>query len=360
MADTTVAITQGSGTPIRVLSQLGAGSGDQQVVTLADSAGNLLGTSAAPIPITTGPVGDVALLLSGTSVVYGLNMTVSLGALAATAAGPLPDFGYVDVYIINDTNTPTGGTPQLLFTGDASVAGGAQVPSIPGYQPYLGSIAAASNGVQHIALNSGYLRNVSVVVPFATAATAGTLRVLALFRGNQGVYLVDPTNAAALRIYTENTNFSDNNPNLLVMGREYGGGGGNSFTHALHVDPDGALFRASARVVSSVTAAAGVAVTATLPVPAAGYWNHVTAIHVTKYAAAALTGSATPVLVTSTGLPGTPQLAFGTAAAIGTVEEKIIVLVTPIRATAAALAVSVICPATPSVIWQVQLTGYVA
>ncbi len=51
MADGAVAITAGSGTPIRVLTALGAGSADQQVVTLADSAGNLLGTNALPLPI---------------------------------------------------------------------------------------------------------------------------------------------------------------------------------------------------------------------------------------------------------------------------------------------------------------------
>ena len=51
MADSSVPITAGTGTPIRVLTALGAGSADQQVVTLADSAGVLLGTVAAPVPV---------------------------------------------------------------------------------------------------------------------------------------------------------------------------------------------------------------------------------------------------------------------------------------------------------------------
>ena len=50
MADASVPITAGVGTPIRVLTALGAGSAGQQVVSLADSAGNLLGTTAAPLP----------------------------------------------------------------------------------------------------------------------------------------------------------------------------------------------------------------------------------------------------------------------------------------------------------------------
>jgi len=50
VADASVPITAGVGTPIRVLTALGAGSAGQQVVSLADSAGNLLGTTAAPLP----------------------------------------------------------------------------------------------------------------------------------------------------------------------------------------------------------------------------------------------------------------------------------------------------------------------
>ena len=51
MADSSVPITAGTGTPIRVLTALGAGSADQQVVTLADSAGVLLGTVSIPLPV---------------------------------------------------------------------------------------------------------------------------------------------------------------------------------------------------------------------------------------------------------------------------------------------------------------------
>jgi len=46
VAEGNVAITAGSGTPIRVLTALGAGVADQQVVTLADSTGKLLGATA--------------------------------------------------------------------------------------------------------------------------------------------------------------------------------------------------------------------------------------------------------------------------------------------------------------------------
>ncbi len=53
MADT-VYQTGAANNPVRVLTALGAGSGAQEVLTLADSAGNLLGTSGAPLPVVNG------------------------------------------------------------------------------------------------------------------------------------------------------------------------------------------------------------------------------------------------------------------------------------------------------------------
>ncbi len=81
MADSSVAISAGTGTPIRVLTGLGAGSADQQVVTLADSAGNLLGTAAAPFPV--GSVGDVAA--TGTMAALNATVAIATGGRGTTA-----------------------------------------------------------------------------------------------------------------------------------------------------------------------------------------------------------------------------------------------------------------------------------
>lgn len=79
MADATVN-TGASGAPIRVLTGLGAGSGDQQVVTLADSGGNLLGTAVAPVPVTL-PAAATPAITSPS----GLTTTAAV-VLAANAA----------------------------------------------------------------------------------------------------------------------------------------------------------------------------------------------------------------------------------------------------------------------------------
>lgn len=61
MADTSVAITAGSGTPIRVLSGLGAAGADQQVVTLADDQGTI---------VRSAPDGSLLTDAGGTTLFY--------------------------------------------------------------------------------------------------------------------------------------------------------------------------------------------------------------------------------------------------------------------------------------------------
>ena len=181
-----------------------------------------------------------------------------------------------------------------------------------------------------------------------------------------------------LRVWVEGQNFTDNSNNLMVMGREYGGGGTNALARALHVDPDGAVLPVAARLQRSATAAVGAAVTLTMPTPNAGYWMHITSINITKFNAALLTAGATPVLVGTTGLsvatntapnagisaataPTQLSWAFSAAAsAAGTIEEKILMFDQPLRAAAAAGVITIVAPAITNVIWQINVTGYVA
>ena len=104
------------------------------------------------------------------------------------------------------------------------------------------------------------------------------------------------------------------------------------------------------------TAAAGSAVTITLPA-VAGLRHIVDFIRVTRSATAPLTASATPVLVTTTNLPGAPVLTFGSdVAGIGV--DKIDELQfggTGLAATALGTATTVVCPAYTGVIWRVNV-----
>lgn len=106
------------------------------------------------------------------------------------------------------------------------------------------------------------------------------------------------------------------------------------------------------------TGAASAAVTATLPA-VAGLRHIVDFIYVNRSATAALTASATPVLVTTTNLPGAPVLTLGSdAAGIGIDKEmRLDFGSTGLAATTLSNNTTVVCPVYTGVIWRV-IVGY--
>lgn len=104
------------------------------------------------------------------------------------------------------------------------------------------------------------------------------------------------------------------------------------------------------------TAATGVAATATVP-SVAGLRHIIDFISVTRSATALLTAGATPTLVTTTNLPGTPALTFGASAdPQGTDREvKLDFGATGLAATALGTNTTVVCPATTGVIWRINV-----
>lgn len=116
----------------------------------------------------------------------------------------------------------------------------------------------------------------------------------------------------------------------------------------------------SATLGVSATAASGVAVTATLPAAGAGLYHYITGIDMELYAAAARTGGATPVSVTSTNLPGSPAWNFPTAQAIGVVDRFDIPIAAPIKASAANTATTIVAPIATTGIWRINVSYYTA
>lgn len=127
------------------------------------------------------------------------------------------------------------------------------------------------------------------------------------------------------------------------------------------VDPSGVtspVQEIAASLAVSATGASGAAVTLTLPA-VAGQFHYVTMIEIVRYAAAALTGVATPLLVTTTDLSGTPVFDFQSAGAIGTSERQLWNPSKAIKSSAVNTATTIVCPATTGVIWRVNV-WYVA
>lgn len=109
------------------------------------------------------------------------------------------------------------------------------------------------------------------------------------------------------------------------------------------------------------TGAAGAAVTLTVAAGGAGLFHYFTRIIVQRFATALMTAAATPVLVTTTNLPGTRVFSIpADAAAQGTVYTEYIEPTQPLKSTAANTATTIVCPATPNAIWRVTADYYLA
>lgn len=109
----------------------------------------------------------------------------------------------------------------------------------------------------------------------------------------------------------------------------------------------------------TATGAAAAAVTLTLPAVAAQF-HRISFIEITAYTTVARVGAATPVLVTSTNLPGSNVWTFATAAAIGSTDVRTLTFHNPYKSSVVNTATTIVCPATASVIWRVNVMYYTA
>ena len=112
----------------------------------------------------------------------------------------------------------------------------------------------------------------------------------------------------------------------------------------------------AATLMVTATAAAGVAVTATLPA-VVGLRHYIDRIDVVRSATAALTAGAIPAAITTTNIPGLPALTFG-ADTGGVGVDKVqsidfgasgMAAITPSAAT------TIVCPVYVGVIWRVNV-----
>lgn len=109
------------------------------------------------------------------------------------------------------------------------------------------------------------------------------------------------------------------------------------------------------------TGAAAATVTLTLPAPGAGLRQYIDYIEIERNASALLTAGATPVLVTTTNLPGSLVIGIpAEAAAAGSQYVRSREFAKPLAASAQNTAVTIVCPVTTAVIWRVTAGYYVA
>ena len=112
----------------------------------------------------------------------------------------------------------------------------------------------------------------------------------------------------------------------------------------------------------TVTAAVNTAATLTLPAPAAGLSVHITDLEVVKLYNVIGVASGAGVLITSTNLPGDPIWTTEQIVGAEGSAPKVVKLTptTPLKATAAAVAVTVVAPAQLQTIWRINCTYFEA
>lgn len=115
-------------------------------------------------------------------------------------------------------------------------------------------------------------------------------------------------------------------------------------------------------LIVTSTGAGGAAVTMTLPAPGAGLRQYLTYLSISRFCSTGpLTAAGTPVLVTTTNLPGSPVFPFAAdALTLGQIDRWREDYAFPLAASALNTALTVVCPATTGVIWRVTGGYYVA
>jgi hypothetical protein len=108
-----------------------------------------------------------------------------------------------------------------------------------------------------------------------------------------------------------------------------------------------------AALIQSTTAATGIALTVTLPAVASQFHN-ITHLEIAAYSTAARTGSATPIVVTTTNL-NSLAFTFATAAAIGTLDKQFLSPTLPVKSAVVNTATTIVCPATTGIIWRINI-----
>lgn len=135
----------------------------------------------------------------------------------------------------------------------------------------------------------------------------------------------------------------------------YTGGSGAVTINADHADPLNPYVKdqKAATLIVTATAATGVAVTATLPA-VAGMRHYLDRVDVTQIATLTAAG-VTAVVVTTTNIPGGPALSFGSDYLIGrAIIQDLDFGASGMTTTAINTATTIVCPATPNVIWRVN------
>lgn len=269
----------------------------------------------------------------------------------------LPGTGLTDTEL-RATPVPVSGFVSIAnFPLIQGVAGSVAVTNFPVSQPVTGTFFQATQPVSG-PLTDAQLR--AAAVPVSGPLTDAQLRALAVPVSGAFFQATQPVSGPLTDVQMRLTP-------VPVSGTFFQATQPVSGTFFQATQPvSGAFFQAlqpmsllpgnapNAQLAVTATGVAGAAVTLTLPAVAAQF-HYLTMIEVLAYTTVARVGGAVPIIVTTTNLPGAPAFTFGTAAAVGTVDRYNYVHAMPLRSAVVNTATTIVCPATVSVIWRVNV-----
>jgi hypothetical protein len=116
----------------------------------------------------------------------------------------------------------------------------------------------------------------------------------------------------------------------------------------------------AATLTVTATAATGVAASLSLPAAGVGLFHYITSLTIDLYSTAARTGTATPIVVAATNVPGNPGWHFATAGAIGTIDRYAPLMATPLRSSVANTATTIVGPVVTGGIWRINVQYFTA
>jgi hypothetical protein len=198
----------------------------------------------------------------------------------------------------------------------------------------------------------------TLVVEGTTNGTDWDLITVRQYNRASLAYLIAVTNTQAPGTFTGDCVAFDR---VRVRMSAYTSGAAVTALMATSGRVDQTLIGAITQNLVTATGAAAAAVTATLAAPGAGLRHYITYLSISRFATAALTAAAAPVLVTTTNLPGALVINFPAEAALqGTIDRWREDFAFPIAASAQNTATTVVAPVTTGVIWRITVGFYVA
>lgn len=320
-----------------------------------DGSGVTQPVSAASLPLPTGASTAANQTTANTTLSTISTNTPAVGQATMAASSPV-------VIASNQSSVPvslSGNVTVVQPTGtNLHTVIDSGTVTISGTSPVSGTVTAVQpTGTNlHVVVDSAPTTAVTGTFFQATQPVSGTVTANI---GTSGALALN-SSVTGLQVAQGSTTSGQNGDLVQAAVTNTAPAYTTAQTSPLSMDTLGNLRvrQVSAPLTVSTTAATGVGVTVTLPAVAAQF-HQITLIEITKYFTVANAASATPLVVTTTNLPGSLAFTFGQPlGTVGTTDNRLYNPGNPLQSSVVNTATTIVCPATTGIIWRVNVVYY--